>query len=189
MSKRTKKRKKIGSRGKKPKHLVSRGTDPIESEAPLTFDFSKGNWLRGISFKGFTNKLKDEEMFSKYIFEIFHTIIPILHEHGEQIIKNSGKGQWKHCHPIWNEQLDTALKIAETIHGEGIKDVPEGSKLWQFGIIGGIRLIAIHNYIYNYLTPLFVDYHHQIYPDVKYNEENIEDYKFCPVESFSKSYW
>lgn len=185
MGKGTKRRKKIGSQSNTPKHMVNRGTDPIGSDSPLTFDFSKKGWMKGISLKGFTNKLKNEEMFSNYIFEIFHIIIPTLHEHGNTIIKNGGTGHWEHCHPIRNDQLDLALGVAKSIHGEKIMSVSEGSKLWQFGFIGGIRLVAIHNYKNNYLTPLFIDYHHLIYPSVKHNQKNIEKYEFCPIETYT----
>lgn len=183
MAKRT--RKKIGSKQNKPKQNVKRGTDPIQSDSPLTFNFSKRQWMKTVSINSFTNKLKDEEMFSEYIFDLFYNLIPAIQEHGNTMIKSGGTGSWKHCHPIENEELDLALSIVESVHGHQFKNVNDGSKLWQFGVSGGIRLIVIHNYTDNYLTPLFVDYHHQIYPSEKHNQKNINRYPFCPIEKYS----
>lgn len=185
MGKKQKRKKKLGRQEPKTKHMVSRGTDPSNTDSPLTFNFSKHKWIKSTSVKGFTNKLDDEKMFSRYMFELFHKLIPLLHEHGENIILKSGTSSWKHCHPIRNEELDLALEIATTIHGDKVLDVGDGSKLWQFGFTGGIRLIAIHNYINNYLTPLFIDYHHQIYPSVKHNDKELKRYTFCPIDTFS----
>lgn len=181
----SKPKRKIGSQQNSPKKMIKGGIDPNYSDSPLTFNFAKENWLKSVAVKGFTNKLKDPEMFSEYIFEVFYKTIPTLHEHGDNIIKNGGKSSWKHCHPIRNDELDKAIEIAESIHGSQIKEVSEGSKLWQFGFIGGIRLIAIHNYKSNYLTPLFVDYHHQIYPSQKHNEKDIKSFPFCPVNAYT----
>lgn len=46
MVKRT--RKKIGSKQNKPKQNVKRGTDPIQSASPLTFNFSKRRWMKSV---------------------------------------------------------------------------------------------------------------------------------------------
>lgn len=178
-------KKKIGSKQNKPKQNVKRGTEPIQSDSPLTFNFSKKHWMKSVNIKSFTNKLKGQDMFSEYIFELFHNLIPVIHEHGDIMIRSAGTGSWIHCHPIENEELDLALSIVESVHGHQFKDASDGSKLWQFGVSGGIRLIAIHNYKDNYLTPLFVDYHHQIYPSEKHNQKDINKYPFCPIDSYS----
>lgn len=184
MANKSQRKKRVGKSLKQPKPMVKRGNEPRWSDSPLTFDFSKPNWIQCVSLKGFTNKLKDEKMFTKYMVEVFHKIMPILHEYGREIVRQGGTGSWKHCHPIAHEKLDLVIEIAKQLHGEDVINEREGSQLWQFGITGSVRLIAIHNYTDNYITPLFIDYHHQIHPSIKHNRTDYKSYDFCPVETF-----
>ncbi len=174
-------RKRIGKNKKDVSKNVQRGTDPNTSESPLTFDLSNKDWLRSISKKGYTNKLKDETMFATYIFELFHKVIPVIQENWKSIIKSGGTGAWPHCHPIAEDKLDEVVTIIENIHGHKFSDGKvAGPSLWQFGITQNIRLIAIRDYTNNCLTPVFVDYHHLIHESEHHNQADYNRYDFCP---------
>ena len=56
--------------------------------------------------------------------------------------------------------------------------------IWQLGISGGLRLVGIRRS--NVFSVLFIDYHHLIYPDKNYNQENYELYDFCPITNNNK---
>ena len=56
--------------------------------------------------------------------------------------------------------------------------------MWQLGVTGGIRLIGIRKS--NLFCVLFIDYHHLLYPSIKYNQKNSEKYSFCPIKKSDK---
>ncbi|MED4229072.1 hypothetical protein [Neobacillus cucumis] len=181
----SKKRVKMDS-GPKPRKSIIRGTEPNQSDSPLTFDFLNRNWLKGISFRDFTNKLSSETMFAEYMFEIFHKIIPTIQSNWNEIVRSQGRGSWKHCHPIAEEKLDFVINIIEQIHGHKFFESQNaGPSLWQLGFTQNIRLIAIHDYTNNNLIPVFVDYHHLIHPSDHFNQPDYNRYEFCPINMYS----
>ncbi|WP_144704967.1 hypothetical protein [Fictibacillus phosphorivorans] len=180
-----KKRLKSGPTPKKP---LKRETEPNQSDSPLTFDFSNKNWLRSVSLGGFTNKLSDENMFAGYIFELFHKIIPVIQDNWSEIVRSQGRGSWRHCHPVVNEKIDMVLGIIEQIHGNRFQsDKAAGPSLWQLGVTQNLRLIVIHDYTNNHLTPVFVDYHHLIHPNDHFNQPDYKRYDFCPVDTYTNT--
>ncbi|WP_407270591.1 hypothetical protein [Radiobacillus sp. PE A8.2] len=180
------KRMKKGNKGNVSKNV--KGNKPIESNSPLTFDLSKENWLKGVSITrdSYTNKLKDKDMFIDYITELFHKVIPLIQKNGNDMIRQAGTQGWRHCHPVDEEKLDLSKKILEEIHGQNLTgDKVSGPQLWQFGVSQNIRLIAIYDYTNNYLTPVFVDYHHLIHPDDNFNQPDyLNGYNYCPIEYY-----
>ncbi|GGB41918.1 hypothetical protein GCM10011409_19330 [Lentibacillus populi] len=163
-----------------------RGNRPIQSDSPLTFDLSNENWLKSVSVpkEKYTNKLKDKDMFIEYITELFHKVIPLIQRNGNDMIKEAGTKGWRHCHPIDEDKLDLVLKITEEIHGHKFNSQKvAGPQLWQFGVTQNIRLIAIHDYTNNYLTPVFIDYHHLIHSNDYYNQHDFDKFSYCPIDS------
>ncbi|WP_026582112.1 hypothetical protein [Bacillus sp. J33] len=170
------------SKGTEPKKAVIRGTDPNWTDSPLTFDLSHKEWLKGVSFRDFTNKFDDETMFAQYLFELFHKVIPTIQQNWKDIVQGQGKGSWRHCRPVSEEKLDFVLGIIEKTHSHTFKDkIGVGSSLWQLGFTQNIRLIAIYDYRNNSLTPVFVDYHHLVHPDKNFNQPDYKRFGFCPV--------
>lgn len=171
----------------KPQKSINRGLDPNQSKSPLTFNLSRKEWLKSVSSQKFTNKLSDETMFSGYLFELFHKLIPTLQENWQDIIKKHGRGNWKHCHPVEEDKLDFVLGIIEQVHGHTFRDEESvGPSIWQFGFTQSLRLIAIYDYVTNSLTPVFIDYHHLLHPDKNYNQRDYLKYNFCPVCEYNK---
>lgn len=170
----------VVQKGPTPKKSVKSGVRPAISDRPLSFNLANGKWLKSINNKSFTNKLHKENDFAPAIFELFNKVIPTVQSHWEEIFRNPGRSQWKHCHTIDNDKIDKVLAIVETIHGHTYRESQTGSKLWQFGISQGLRLVGIYNYNDNTVTPLFVDYHHLVYPSQKHNKEDHSSFKFCP---------
>ncbi|MBH0170993.1 hypothetical protein [Fictibacillus sp. 18YEL24] len=174
--------------GPSPKKALQRGTEPNQSDSPLTFDFSNKNWLMGVSQGRFTNKLSDESMYAAYLTEIFHKLIPNIQQNWLEIIRTPGRGSWRHCHQVDNEKIDLVLAITEQIHGHQFRtEKTAGPSLWQFGVTQNIRLFAIHDYTNNHLVPLFVDYHHLVHPNKNFNQPDYERYSFCPISVYMSS--
>jgi hypothetical protein len=171
--------------GPSPKKALKRGTEPNQSDSPLTFDFSNHNWLKSISQRSFTNKLSDEVMFAEYITEIFHKLIPEIQKNWKDIVNHQGRGLWRHCHQVADDKTPMVLGIIEEIHGHQFRTESAGPSLWQLGVTQNIRLFAIHNYTNNYLIPVFIDYHHLIHPSQKHNQDDYYSYAFCPVRAFN----
>ncbi|GIP63382.1 hypothetical protein J32TS6_19370 [Virgibacillus pantothenticus] len=180
---------KVNNSSKKPRSSV-KGNRPVDSDSPLTFDLSNKNWLKSVNIKNdnYTNMLRNEKEFIDYITQLFHGLIPLIHQNGKEMIKGAGK-KWRHCHPVQDEKIDLVQKVTEEI-GIDFKSDQDGKKagpqFWQFGVKGNLRLIAIYDYTNNSLKPLFIDYHHLIHPSIKYNQLDYENYSFCPLEESLK---
>jgi hypothetical protein len=173
--------------GPSPKKALKRGTEPNQSDSPLTFDFSNRNWLKGVSQGVFTNKLSNETMYAEYITEVFHKLIPVIQQNWREILTSQGRGSWRHCHQVPDEKTDLVLSITEEIHGHQFRSVHAGPSLWQLGVTQNIRLFAIHDYTNNHLIPLFVDYHHLVHPSDHFNQSDYSKYSFCPVSTYMSS--
>lgn len=180
------KKPKVKNKSKKVRNSV-KGNKPAEFDSPLTFDLSNKNWLKSISIKNkFTNMLKDEKEFIRYITELFHDLIPLIQQNGEDMIKDAGTKAWKHCHPINEEKIDLVQKVTDEIGINFKGEKKAGPQFWQFGVKGNLRLIAVYDYTNNSLKPLFIDYHHLIHPSIKYNQQDYDNYSFCPIEESLK---
>lgn len=171
--------------------LVTNPNSPLKATGKMTFDFSYVNWLKGVSRGEFTNMLKDEFQFTAYMVEFFTKIIPIISQNWDNLIKyNGGAGggfQFRHCHTINDEKLKLVKEIVEQIHGKPLCDEVENDDLnyWQLGLIQSLRVISIYSNNNNTLFPVFLDYHHQIYPDDWHNQEDIESYEHCPINRYA----
>ena len=151
------------------------------STAPLFFDF-RYDFLKCESIKkfGFTNLLKDEKEFAKMSFELYSKTIPTIQKAWDAR-KMGQKDYFPHTHEISRNMISTVMEIANKLHGAEIVD--KYSSLWQIGTNQSIRLICIR--IDNIMYPLFVDYHHQLYPNIKHNQKDLSKYNFCPYEKYA----
>lgn len=158
---------------------------PVTNVEKVTFDFSYKNWLQSITIKGkdFTNKLYNEKQYSEMITTLFSKLVPYIQEHWKDIKSNNGKNyQYRHCHIIKDEPKNLVLEIAESIHKNPILDEEDDFKIWQFGTVQGVRLITIFDHNNEVLYPIFVDYHHQIYPSQSYNQKDLMNYTYSPMD-------
>ena len=139
----------------------------------------------------FTNKLKDSSHFFSRFKRIFEIDVPSLTQYSFDNITKETK---KHSHSI---QIDTreyklVLNVIKELYksymGDNYSDRDfqlfidnniNEYHVWQLGISGGVRLVGIRKS--NIFSVLFIDYHHLIYPDKNYNQENYKLYDFCPI--------
>ena len=146
------------------------------SSFPFTF--------RTVKCKDFTNCLVDEKDFIKKFSLIFKKIVPELESSNiVELIKKD------HCNNIENKRdivTDILKELVKEEFGEGYNfetfyDNNIGEyQLYELGIMQGIRLICVkYN---NIFKVLFIDYHHLIYPSVKYNQVDYSSFKFCPIK-------
>lgn len=163
---------------------VKNPNQPISNSEKLIFDFSYKNWLQGIKSQGFTNLLKDDSQFAEYIIHIFQILLSVVQDNWRAIKTRSGG--FVHCHTVAQDKLEQVKKITECIHGNRLDDeISNEYNFWQLGIQHGIRMVAIYNHDTNVMYPIFLDYHHQIHPSIKYNEDDIDAYEFCPISTYS----
>ena len=167
------------------KRNVQTNTKPDLSYDMFTFDFRDYRWLIGVKVDKFTNKLKDVYTYSEYITLILAKIIPEVQEKSKDIQRSLATGF--HCHPIQQDDdaYRTITKIIRTIYGESFeKKIDINEQIYQIGVVGKIRIIALRNKKTNVIRPLFIDYHHLAYPDVKYNQTDYLKQEFCPISQY-----
>lgn len=140
--------------------------------------------FRTIKLSEFTNKLKNEGEF----FEKFKIIIEQLIPHISQYTFSNIQGQTPHCHPVNDDKRQLVYEIV----GELVKNWNsgynveqflqqnlDGEVIWELGL-KDVRLFGIRES--NFFHLLFVDYHHLVYPSVKYNDKNYSRNKFGVIE-------
>ena len=148
--------------------------------------------FRSIAVNGFTNYLKNIEEFVEKHNIIFSKIIPNV---STLNIMNLKLNKANHTHPLNNSKKDLSLKIIkELIKDEKGYTNEQADRFidnngfmmndfWQlsFATSDGIRLIGyfVDN---NIFEVLFIDYHHLIEPDIKYNQPDYKNYNYCPYK-------
>lgn len=162
----------------------------------IIVDFSQFPFcFRSVTIKGkFTNKLKDSNQFFEKLELLFEKSIPFFKDYTFDGIYYASQ---KHSHPIPtdSEQYETIKKILNILVKSFYNFDENGFEMWfnqnineyamwQLGVTGGIRLIGIRKS--NLFCVLFIDYHHLLYPSVKYNQKNSEKYSFCPIKKSDK---
>lgn len=149
--------------------------------------------FRCVDLGKFTNKLKDVNQFFKYFKRLFEIDMPALTQHSfDDVTKATNKHS--HSIPIDTKQYFLVINIIKELFKSFKEDSYDDRSfqlflennineyhVWQLGISGGVRLIGIRKL--NVFSVLFIDYHHLIYPDKNYNQENYELYSFCPIPS------
>lgn len=152
----------------------------------LMFDFRYENWLKGVQHKEFTNKLKNETEFAKAIYETLTKIIPIVQREWREIKISKNQYQYPHCHTLKDDKAELAKEIIRKLHGDNMLDDETLDNLWQLGTHQGIRIVGGYLQSINTMFPLFIDYHHLIYPNVKYNQPDYGKNNFCPYAQYSR---
>lgn len=185
MAKRDRQRKVVPATDKMPKKVVSNPIPLVEKSTreKVWFDFQFNNWLTSVKVKNFTNFLKNQEEFIKNQFEIFYTIIPKVISEWNDIIRSRGNYPYLHCHLL---KEDKKTKVREVFKEIYKYPLDEDLNIWQFGFTGSVRLICIHNDIEKALIPIFIDHHHLIYDNEKYNKLDYKNYSYCAVCQFVK---
>ncbi|MDT2731070.1 hypothetical protein P7G31_02220 [Streptococcus parauberis] len=145
----------------------------------VKFSFYYDRWLKSYSSSDFTNYLNSENMYGKYITELFNIIIPKITKDWSPKTQSS---QFLHCHKVGNDRAFRRYsKAIEAIH----QIQTDQLDLWQFGFTGSLRIIA-HLSGDNTIYPLLIDYHHLGYDSIKYNGIDRSHYSFCPIDNYSR---
>lgn len=153
---------------------------PSNDDIPQFF-FSNPNWMQGARVRGgVTTFLKDPEQYAEKTAIILTSLLPKLMSDWDSLYPSPNRHQYAHCHSLRDDALLRAKDVIRKIYGESLDVESEYMKnIWQFGFSQGVRLIcgvSGRNKIY----PLFVDYHHLLFPNDHYNEHDYETYRFCP---------
>lgn len=167
---------------KKPKNSVS-NTQKVSSKLKVRIDFVANSniWLKAVKVKDYTNFLKDEKQFSKYFYKVMNILIPAVQQDWEKML--SDRDAFPHCHDIRRDARKKVNSLLSTMY----PNYDESMEVMQLGLNGSPRIIVsiIREDNISVIRPLFIDYHHLIYPDDWYNKEDVDKYTFCPYRSFN----
>lgn len=160
-------------RGKKPAMPNPKITAP-----DFTFK-THYKWLINIKDGRFTNYHKGAGSYAKDVTQLIHTTIPFIYEHNQEIFKKGRMSStpMNHSHQLKGNELLLVKKITAKIISNNIE---EDFSWWQVGSIGGCRIIGVYRTAENSFYPLFVDWHHLIYPNKKYNQPDFESFDYTP---------
>lgn len=158
----------------------------------ISIDFSFFPFcFRGIRTGNFTNKLKNTNHFLNLFKRLFEIDIPAITQYS---FENITKATNKHSHSVLVDTKEYSLiiniikELFKSYKGNNYNEKDfnlfllnniNDYHIWQLGISGGIRLFGIRKL--NVFSVLFIDYHHLVYPDKNYNQENYKLYNFCPM--------
>lgn len=159
----------------------------------IIVDFSYQTSLGAIKNKKFTNLLKDKE---EYIFVITHILNKMIPEISSKNINEIKNNKSYHIHIIKDKKLDDAYNILREIV-KNVYDYDDNGaeqwmdnqgiymqQLWQIACPDshGIRMIGIIEEDAPIFHVLFIDYHHQLFPDEKNNQSNIGKNTFAILD-------
>lgn len=180
MSKPKSKRKIVPRNETKPKKIVSNPLVAKVTRDSVWFDFHSKDWLSSVSIRdnNFTNFLAGKEEYLANHFNLFHSIIPKIISEWNAIVSYSGRHPYKHCHLLKDGKKELARKVYKEIHKH---DLSEDINMWQFGFTGSMRFICLYLDTERALIPVFIDHHHLIYDNEKYNQKNYSKYNYCVI--------
>lgn len=137
------------------------------------FNFETGNVVFDFSFEGafvsckhgsFDNFLHDEAEFAAKFACAEKNIIKLSAFTPKELITNRG---FRHCHKVGEEKepVEIIRKISKTLMKpeEYAEQIVGGDEIYQLGYENQVRFIGIFEG--NIFRVLFVDYHHDLYPD------------------------
>ncbi|MDX1701344.1 MAG: hypothetical protein R3250_12045 [Melioribacteraceae bacterium] len=180
MSKSKSKRRTVPKNETRPKKIVSNPLVAKVTRDSVWFDFHSKDWLSSVRIRDnqYTNFLANKDEYLKNHFNLFHSIIPKIIAEWQMIIPSSGRHPYKHCHMLRDEKKELARKVYKEIHKH---ELSEDMNIWQFGFTGSIRLICLYLDKEKALIPVFIDHHHLIYDNLKYNQDNYSKYNYCII--------
>lgn len=131
-----------------------------------------------VSFKVFTNFLRNEKECFEKLQIFYRQALPHIQDRSFQVLENENK----HCHPI--DKTDKVHTINKIL-GKYQEKYPEltlptytdfGNEFYQLHIPNGIRAIGVRRG--NTFIILFIDFHHLLYSDPNYNNQDYGNYSF-----------
>lgn len=165
-----------------------------EQNETIVIDFSFPTSLVSVKVDGFNNYLKNDDA----AFKRLNFCLNDLTKHFSYQTKNSIRGL-KHCHII--DEPDKLAIIEKAVRNaykktndaateENIKNFYDqnlkDTTISQLGFIKGIRLIGYFERDHHFKV-ILIDYNHSLYPSVKYNDEDYDNYNVCFYERGKES--
>lgn len=154
----------------------------------LNIDVSFEGLYYSVTYKEFTNFLKDEKDFSEKFRLIRNLISKIACKDFQKDLLSDGG--MRHCHvleqdkaEIVKECIKKALKSFDDrkSYDEYIDNVLGGEKIYQIGFEDSVRLIGTYNEVTCIFRIYLIDYHHKLSYDEKRNAQNNKYLNYCPL--------
>ncbi|MCP8851473.1 hypothetical protein ABRQ21_06905 [Latilactobacillus sakei] len=149
-----------------PSNLVNNNLNASTTDVSIELGMYP-NWTHSTRVGEFTNEFHDSDEALRYIYLTLDKLLPFIKQNGKEFRSQ----RLAHCHVLKNDQKVLAFNIIKEIHSD--TDISEDSALWELGYGQGVRLIA--SVIYSdkvQIIPLFLDFHHLLYPSKKYNQND-----------------
>lgn len=139
-------------------------------------------WLKVINTKDFVNCHQSADDFSQEVSKLICETLPQINEYGELLFIDPKKTIFKHTHKIKSSDKEWELvkNIVQSLLGVSLETEQIEDSIWQIGAQQGARIIGHYNGADKVFYPLFIDWHHQIYPSIKYNDKDYANYKYVP---------
>lgn len=156
----------------------------FEQEFKKHFRFRTwANWLDSTSTKEFTNYCKSSEEFSNNVYYVIQKMIPWIYEYASDLFvyRNQQSTPLKHSHVVDEKHIQVVQEIAYEVTNERYDD-PE-LNWWEIGGPQSIRMFGIYFDSEPGFYPVFMDWHHLVYPDIKYNSSDYKNYRYLPQKS------
>ena len=166
----------IPSPDKRTQSIIKPGIKPQNDTLSFNFDY---NFMKSVNKRYFHNMLKNEADFSEKIYLIMSQTVPNTQKTWNTAIPQG------HTHRITGDEKTLALKVVEELHGNQIDF--DNLDIWQIAPTNskGCRVVCSYIQASNTLIPLFIDYHHQLYPSkTRSAKEQSKTNKFCPSEKW-----
>lgn len=141
------------------------------------------NWLDATKVRDFSNCCKDAEEFADFVYFVIQNMIPQIYENAFEIFVNCNPKNTPlfHSHAIDNEHIPLVQEIAYKLTNEQYDD-PELS-WWEIGGVQSVRMFGIYFDSEPGFYPVFMDWHHLVYPDQNYNDKDYNNYNYIPQKS------
>lgn len=163
----------------------------IKAKAPTINNFTFRTmypWLGSAKVNEFTNYHQNSKFFSDNVADVICSLIPGIYKYANEIFikQNAWNTPFKHSHLIAENKISLIRKIVSKIDKIELEDVELDNSLWQVGSANGARVIGYYSSAENSFYPLFVDWHHLIHPDVKYNSADYANFVYTPSYKVTK---
>lgn len=172
------------------KKEIQKKSQTNEDQETLVLDFSFPTSLVSVKINGFNNYMKDDN-------EAFHHINFCLNELSTLVAQATPANLYQICKGHYHKLDDDKLLVFEKAVIEAyLKLYPQKSNInaknfydqnfketaiYQLGLQGGIRLLGYLHRKHHFKVVL-IDYHHTLYPSVKYNQDDIDRNNVCFYE-------
>ncbi|MDU2149655.1 MAG: hypothetical protein E7E58_16815 [Paeniclostridium sordellii] len=165
----------------KPTYIPKKRGVKTSQPVKLPFIFkTEYSWLKTYKGNDFTNYHKDADDYAKNVTNLVHNFIPAVYRYGEDLFKGrKGTIFDRHSKLMPEDKMRMVEDIVREVDGINLEDdVLDSSSIWYLAVPQGIRVVGYYQTSINTFFPLFVDWHHLIFPNQNYNQADYQKFSY-----------